>query len=79
MEIFVNDVFYVASLSQFTISLTLQSAYILNGAKWVGHPPGKNFYDYFHDFVIVMHLRGGAGQKTILLIFQPSHFIVHLL
>ena len=58
MEIFLNDVFYVASLSQFTISLTLQSAYILNGAKWVGHPPGKNFYDYFHDFVIVMHLIG---------------------
>ena len=24
-------------------------------------------------------LRGGAGRKTILLIFQPSHFIVHLL
>ena len=48
--------FYVASLSQFTISLTLQSAYILNGAKWVGHPPGKNCYDYFHDFVIVMHV-----------------------
>ena len=22
---------------------------------------------------------GGAGRKTILLIFQPSHFIVHLL
>ena len=48
-------VFYFASLSQFTISLTLQSAYILNGAKWVGHPPGKKMYDYFHDFVIVMH------------------------
>ena len=31
---------------------------LLNGAKWVGHPPGKNFYDYFHDFVIVMHLIG---------------------
>ena len=24
-------------------------------------------------------LRGGAGRKTILFIFQPSHFIVHLL
>ena len=56
MEIFLNDMFYVASLSQFTISLTLQSACILNGAKWVGHPPGKSFYDYFHDFVIFMHV-----------------------
>ena len=24
-------------------------------------------------------LRGGAGRKTVLLIFQPTHFIVHLL
>ena len=24
-------------------------------------------------------LRGGAGRKTVLLIFQPNHFIVHLL
>ena len=26
-----------------------------------------------------MLLRGGAGRKTFLLIFQPTHFIVHLL
>ena len=27
----------------------------------------------------VYSLRGGAGQKTVLFIFQPIHFIVHLL
>ena len=26
-----------------------------------------------------IQLRGGAGRKTVLLIFQPTHFIVHLL
>ena len=72
MEIFLNDVFYVASLSQFTISLTLQSAYILSGAKCVGHPPGKIFYDYFHDFVIVMHVfNSRAGVNSVFSIPIP--------
>ena len=26
-----------------------------------------------------LRLKGGAGRKTVLLIFQPTHFIVHLL
>ena len=31
-------------------------------------------YDPFIDL-----LRGGAGRKTVLLIFQSTHFILHLL
>ena len=28
---------------------------------------------------VEIYLRGGAGRKTVLLIFQLAHFIVHLL
>ena len=67
MEIFLNDVFYVASLSQFIISLTLQSAYILNGAKWVGHPPGKIFMIIFMtSLLLCMYLIAEPGSIPFL-------------
>ena len=37
------------------------------------------FYHLLTDQSIPTELKGGAGRETVLLIFQPSHFIVYLL